>query len=1248
MQPNVRMECPKCSRPLQNFNGHIGYCSLHKWVCPEGLIFEAEAAEQNRRDAAAAEQSRLERERQMQEAQAQEIRAQHQSAVHKAIAAIIALALIAAAVVFFVVRPSINYDGAANKFALGEYQAARDGYSALGGYKDAPARVLLCDAMIALQEGRAEDAVEKLEQLTNDGQEDVARQLADALLPVMTGWKARGLTPQALLFLLSKVSIIDPNGALDVNRLMEEGHAALLDEVALSVYTADADGDGNSELVVLNSDYTVSVYRMAADSNVRIAVDNAAAAACAETFGNLYRDTTPNASVACFSEAYRLLPNDDTRAALTSAYQLCAASYESVGDMSAALSNAQSAMETAGTADAFAFFYDMNLRNCKNGRDAAAAIAMWNAFAADFKSALTRFSAQERWQADAARLHISRASELAVKKDEGCIAELRTAAELGGDAAAAIAEAESHFEPGLSLARLRLLEIDLLGGDVAAEQKIRSDMAGEVRAAIGEWKVLGLAPTNVPVLIRLADEQGIDLTGIDCGAIYEEAAVASTGDVAQYAFVDWNEDGYKELLTLDGSGRLALYGLDTAWTVIASIDTKLPNASYTLVDESAPLLLILSSNNDELLAVTGTSDKLTVLFREQKICRYARNGSAVTFSRLLEGSIARYSDYAYEAVGTANRPVRVGIDWQQNDYPLPECAAAAIQRYFEAKTYDIPSEAALLIGESAAGAFSTAFLASMAVPDAPGMVNAAAYCTQEKLELFEVTYPSAGQRVRAWLRVEYIDGWKLTGASNAYGEGMSTDDIDYSAPLISLNVETVNTISTKGGRNAYRLLIPAAGRIRLLWQSGSKAASRVSHTVAMQRDSLTGDSVFSFQLQPSASKQRSKDLFVAPGVYYVTVEANISDAEQYHLTIGYNAEPHVELENNDTPEKATAVECNTGYAGTLSSAQDADYFSFVLNETSAVNVTFRTPGNGSKTATHTLTVVRAAGGRLSTVSVPGNAQLSETGNLYLSPGTYLVQVAKGSAFTNDEYILTVKVDQNGYMEAEPNDTPEAATAVPVNEDIHASIGQEGDIDCFSFTLAGDAVVQPKLAFAPTDSAAKTYVLTIMDSSRRELLKANVGGKESAKVISPVALTAGTYTVKIENPRFVRQDYTLRLVSMAVDRAEKEPNDSAALATALTIGQPRAGVLTTTADVDYYKVSFAEPSTVTLRFSFTQSVEKSTAFVLTVEQNGKTQWTAKVKGDSGGMEQRLQFPAGEYYIWVKPSAWLGMVYTITLE
>lgn len=1250
MQQNVRTECPKCSRPLQKFNGHIGYCSQHQWISPSGLGFDAEAAEQNRKDAAEEEKRRLDAERKKAEAQAQEIRERHQSAIRKAVGVIIALCLIVAAVVFFVIRPSVNYNNATGKLVAGEYEAARDGFDALGDYKDSSARMLLCDAMIDLQEGRPEDAVTKLDQLTSEGQGDIAKQLAEALLPVVERWDEKGLTPQALLLLLSKADIIDPNGTLDVAALKFEGHTALLDGTQLTAYAEDVNNDSDPDLIVLNDDYSVSVYRMTADENIRIAVDNTIAAVCEMEFGNYYQETDLDASVACYAEAYRLLPNDDTRAALTDAYRMRSTAYENAGNMDAAIADAMSAMDTSGAAEEFTFFYDLNLRYCKNGNDAATAISLWDDFAADCVSELTRYSAKDRWQSDAAQLHIAYAAELAAQKDAGCIDELRIAAEMGADVTSAVAEAESHFEPGIVLESLRLMEIDLFGEDAEKVQQIHNAMSDEVRTAISEWKTRGITPADVPALILFADLHGIDLSGVNRDAVYEESAIAAAGNITQSSFVDWDGDGYKELLTLDADGKLVLYGVNETWKAISTIDTKITNGSYVIADESAPLILIFSDAKDELLAIIGTSAKLNILFRESGISRFVLDGTTVTFSRWLEGSIDRYNDFTYEAVGTTNRPVRTGIDWQQNDYPQPANAAAAVQRYFEARAYDISEEADFLTEDATIpGLFDTAKLAALAVPDVPGTVNAVAYQTEEGMELFEVTYSSGAQTIRTWVAAEYINGWKVIGAAETYGAGQTIADVDYSIELISLNEEISNTISAKGSCNTYRLLVPTAGRLGLVWQSGTKAASRTSHTVTMYHGALTGETVFSYDLQPSLNKQQSKDMFVSAGVYYITVEAKVADAAEYHLTITFDSEMNVELESNDTAAKATPVALNTAYSGTLSSSKDVDFFSFTLEDAGAVNITLGTPGNGSKSITHVYSVFNAAdGGKLSTVSMPGNVQLTETGNLYLSSGTYLVQVTKGNTYTNDEYMLTVNVSQNGTMESEANNTPETANVVPVNEDIHASIGQEGDIDCFTFTLDGDAVVQPRFTFKPTDSSSKTYVLTLMDSSRRELLKANIGGKESTKVIQPVALTAGTYTVKIENPRFIRQDYTLHLVSMAVDAAEKEPNDSAALATDLMIGSARTGVLTSDTDVDYYKVTFAEQTTVTLKFSFAQSTSKDTAFVMAVEQNGKTKWTANIKGDSGGMEQQLQFLAGEYYIKVKPSTWLSAVYTIAVD
>ena len=1092
MQQNVRAECPRCGRQLENFNGHIGYCSQHKWVSPAGLGFEAEAAEQNRLDAEALEASRLEAERQKQEELARQKQEEHAQAVRKTIFAIAAVLLVIAGVTFFVIRPSLNYSSAGKKFDAGEYEEARDEYNALGTYKDSAARAELCNALLSLQNGDTEAAAAKLDLLTGDENKELAAKLGSALIPVMNDWKNKGLTPELLLSLLQKSAVIDPKGSLDLAKLTLEGHAALLDGEQLSFIAWDVTDDGNPELVTLNPDYSVTVYRMSADSNLLIPVDEPVQAECLLEFGNEYKENDISLAASCYEEAYQMDPNDVSRSSVEEA----------------------------------------------------------------------------------------------------------------------------------------------------------------TRTILKEWKTRGIEPAQIPARIRFADEEKFDLSDIDREKAYEEAAAAAAGDPVQFEFTDWDGDGYKELLAIYSDGKLVLFGIDGSWKALSTVETNLSGASYTIAEEKTPLILAGSGAKDELLALTGTGNKLSELFREEGINHLEIKAVPVTFSRKLAGSIVRNEDYSYDAEGTANRPVRIGIDWQKDNYPLPESAAASVLRYFESRCYDIPEETALLIADPETDlTFSAEMLAELPAPTDLDKLSVASYRTEDDIEYFEVSYPAGTRNVRTWTTAENHKGWKTAGAAETYAEGQSVADIDFSIPLLSLNAETNSSLSTKGSRATYRVMVPGAGRVGLTWQSGKAAANGTSHVVTMTRGSLNGEEVFSYALKPSTNIQMTTDLFTAAGVYYVTVEAKAADTAPYAITIRYKPDPYVEKESNDTYQTATAIELNTTYSGNISGASDTDWYSFILDEPAAVNISFGSSGAGrGSSSSHTAALYSGTEGSVqTTVTVPGNAQLTESGVLYLSAGTYLVQVSKGSSLATDEYTLTINTLQaEGTSEFEPNDAAESANRIPVNEDVRAAIGKEGDVDFFRFTLENDAVVQPHFSFRPTDSSSKTYVLTVSGENRQELLKVNIGGKESAKVIAPLALPAGSYIVKVENPRFIRQDYTLRIVSEEVGSAEKEVNDSLGLANALPFGTTVTGVISAETDIDYYKLDFSDTMTVTLKFAFPPTTVTGTAYVMTIEQNGKTQWTANIKGDSGGMEQQLQFPAGEYYIRIKPSAWIGAVYTIEVK
>ena len=143
MQQDVRIECPRCGRPLQRFNGKIGYCSQHKWVSPSGLGFDAEAAEQNQQEELRREKRRLKRKRLRAEEDARIQQENQHSAVRKALFVVITIFAIAAIAVVFLVKPSVNYRKATDLFTAKEYELAQEKYEPLGDYKDSSSRAVL-------------------------------------------------------------------------------------------------------------------------------------------------------------------------------------------------------------------------------------------------------------------------------------------------------------------------------------------------------------------------------------------------------------------------------------------------------------------------------------------------------------------------------------------------------------------------------------------------------------------------------------------------------------------------------------------------------------------------------------------------------------------------------------------------------------------------------------------------------------------------------------------------------------------------------------------------------------------------------------------------------------------------------------------------------------------------------------------------------------------------------------------------
>ena len=125
------------------------------------------------------------------------------------------------------------------------------------------------------------------------------------------------------------------------------------------------------------------------------------------------------------------------------------------------------------------------------------------------------------------------------------------------------------------------------------------------------------------------------------------------------------------------------------------------------------------------------------------------------------------------------------------------------------------------------------------------------------------------------------------------------------------------------------------------------------------------------------------------------------------------------------------------------------------------------------------------------------------------------------------------------MEAERNDTPDTANAIPVNENVHASIGREDDVDCFSFTMKERAAVTPYFDFKPLASDLKIYSLTIAGGQSKGTAAFDFRGNgQPSKAVKPVQLEAGTYSVRVSRIRrpelpFALHEYVLRIDAQSI-------------------------------------------------------------------------------------------------------------------
>jgi len=479
-------------------------------------------------------------------------------------------------------------------------------------------------------------------------------------------------------------------------------------------------------------------------------------------------------------------------------------------------------------------------------------------------------------------------------------------------------------------------------------------------------------------------------------------------------------------------------------------------------------------------------------------------------------------------------------------------------------------------------------------------------------------------------------------------EAEPNDSPSSATPLV-LNTAITATTGVANDVDYYSFDLPEGGLTNIKMSYTPTKSTKDTYLLSV----MNGDHIiWNGAAAGTAGSLTAPTLALPQGTYLIKIENPIWNNAEYQLIVNFKAAP-VELENNNALSAATRLNVNQEIYGSLSNVSEAqigsdiDNYKITLPQPGKVQISFSYAGRNDNNYYYILALADEETHALYSAGIKGNESEVTSPSVYLAAGDYYIQIRSDKHSWPGAYRLFVKYDEDALSEREFNGTMEDATDIVLNTQVSGSFVSKGDIDWFKFSLPADGVVRLSLSFNPLETSGKAYTMTLSDG-KSPLQVTDFTGKESNKRVPPYVLPAGTYYVLLENPGNTMQDYALGAAYQPTARAEAEPNNKQADATALNLGVPLTGVLNTEKDIDYFFLSFDREMIVTLNFSFEQTSSENVYFILQLEQNGKTLLTENITGKSGGCEKKLQIPTGEYYLLVKPSAWSALVYTIGIK
>ena len=326
------------------------------------------------------------------------------------------------------------------------------------------------------------------------------------------------------------------------------------------------------------------------------------------------------------------------------------------------------------------------------------------------------------------------------------------------------------------------------------------------------------------------------------------------------------------------------------------------------------------------------------------------------------------------------------------------------------------------------------------------------------------------------------------------------------------------------------------------------------------------------------------------------------------------------------------MQLGTQLTGQLSSSTDVDWFKYTLNGSAVLDLAFDLPTNSSFTDYFSLQIIDSAGTVLSGVERGQDgalkASLSDAGTYYIkvaSTNYYYDSGLYGLTLTEDAYSTNYEQEHNGYGGV--------GTRLSANQKMSGQLFDSSDVDFYYIeaTQAGSLTVNFD---APTNSSFTDYFkVTLQDPEFNTLSSFETGqdGELTAAVES-----AGYYWVRVESTDYYHDDRVYGItaaLSSQVGSVETESNDTLASADEMQLGTQLTGQLSSSTDVDFFRISFDQSGIFSLALDTPTSSTFTDYFKIGIYNETGTEIANFSTGKDS--EWEVGVDAGNYYIGVSP-------------